>query len=654
MSKWKSRSRRAPIHSLPSSARNRIHDADALIEKKRYAEALEILAPLGAKYPGQFEIIDSQAMCYFHLGIAGEYLEASLKLQRMLPDRPDALLALAQAYLMNGRLSLARRAYLQVLERWPDGEEVEHARGALQTIEPELERTLTMINLPGEERHEAAEMHEEAQVLMEQGQMAQAIATVGKVLERLPSFAPALNNLSQMYHLDNRPADAIATAERVLEIDPQNFHALGNLARYLFLQGRGDEARRVADQLRTAQSDREDIWIKKAETFSFLGDDQAVLAAFEGAGSLNKVLNDKMLYHLAAVASWRLGRTESARELWRQCLEISPGFEFARTNLADLSRPVGERNGSWAFTLNYFLRRRAVEEMIKATGKAVRQGKADFTEAIQDYARRHPEITHLIPYLLERGDPNGRDFAIKLAISIKTPELMMTLRDFALGQQGSDQARMQAAQAATQAGLLPSGLPSRMWIKGEWQDIVMLGFEIYFEANEGDRLPPKVERLAADALEEIKYGDPVKSEQLLNQAIEIAPNHPSLLNNLAATYGRQGKIEESDKLIAEIRQRFPDYFFGITNEAMNLASDGKSDEAEELVKPLLQLKRLHVTELASLCGVQIEIAIARRNRGSAQGWIQMWESVAPDDPRLELMRSRVERPRLRDLIERRR
>jgi tetratricopeptide (TPR) repeat protein len=596
-------------------------------------------------------------MCYFHLGDAGEYLHASLKLQRMFPDRPDALLALAQAYLMNERLSLARRAYLQFLERWPEGKDAENARDAMRVIEADLERILTRINLPGEERYEAAELHEESQVLMEQGQIAQAIAIAGKLLEWLPGFIPALNNLSQMQHLDNRPAEAIATAERVLDIEPQNFHALGNLARYLFLQGRADEARRVADRLRSAQSDRDDIWIKKAETFSFLGDDQTALEAFEGAqaaGALENLTNVEMLYHLAAVASWRLGEEEHARELWRQCQEMAPGLEFARANLADLSRPEGERNGPWAFTLNYFLRREAVEEMVKEIGRAVRRKKADSTEAMQDYARRHPEITHLIPYLLERGDPNGRDFAIKLASAIETPELLAALRDFALGQQGSDQTRMEAAQAATQAGLLPGGLPTRMWVKGEWREILMLGFEISFEPDEESRLAPKVERLAADALEEIKHGDPGKGERLLKRSIEIAPNNPSLLNNLAAAYAIQGKVEESRKLVAETRQRFPDYFFGITNEALNLARDGKPDEAEELVRPLLQRKRLHVTEFTSLCHAQIEIAIARRNRKSAQGWIQMWESVTPDDPNLEILRSRVERPRLRDLIERRR
>lgn len=179
----------------------------------------------------------------------------------------------------------------------------------------------------------------------------------------------------------------------------------------------------------------------------------------------------------------------------------------------------------------------------------------------------------------------------------------------------------------------------------------MLGFEIFTEP-EGERLPPKAERLAIKAMEEIKYGDAAKAERLINQAIEIAPNHPSLLNNLAAAYGRQGKVEEVRKLVAEVRQKFPDYFFGITNEAMNLARDGKPDQAEELVKPLLQHKRLHINEFAALCGAQIEIAMARKNRLAAKGWVEMWESADPDNPDLEILRSRVERPRLRDLLER--
>jgi Flp pilus assembly protein TadD len=490
---------------------------------------------------------------------------------------------------------------------------------------------------------------------MEQGQTAHARSVVSQLLDRLPDFIPALNNLSMMQYLDNQSDEAIATAERVLELQPQNFHALGNLARYLFLQGRVEEARRAAERLNAAQADRGDIWLKRAEAFSFLGADQAVLAAFDGAqaaGALEGAPTDAMFYHLAAVAAWRLNQEDRARELWRRCLEEAPGFDLAKANLADLRRTVGERNGPWAFSLDYLLPRKAIEEMIKETTKTSRRRNADFARAMQAYLKRHPEIAHLIPYLLERGDPVGRDFAVKLAAAIKTPELLASLRDFALGQLGSDQTRLEAAQDATQADLLPNGALVRMWIKGELQEIMMLGFEISEEPDDEGRLPPKAERLAAKAMEETRYGDPAKAEQLIKQAIEIAPDHPSLINNLAATYSQLGKGEECRKLIAEIRQKFPDYFFGITNEAMYLARDGKPDQAEELVRPLLQRKRLHITEFSALCLAQIEIALARKNRQSARNWIGMWEAVYPDDPRLEVIRSRVEPPRLLDLIER--
>jgi tetratricopeptide (TPR) repeat protein len=646
MSKWKSRPGGSRSHRLPQKARDCVYKADTLIEKKRYAEALEILEPVAAKYSNQPEILAAQAMCYLHLGYVRECLRAGLKLQRMFPDNPKGLMAAVAAYLADDRLALARRACLRFIERWPDERDSEYARTVAQATEAELERTLPGIDLPLEERYEAAELHEESQVLMEQGQIAQAREVAGRLLERLPNFIPAINNLSQIYYLDNRPADAIATAERALQIDPADFHALGNLARYLFLQGRDHEARRVADRLRSTQSDRNSIWIKKAETFSFLGDDQAVLDAFEGArdaGALKNSLNLEMLYHLAAVASWRLGGKEQARELWRQCLETSPGFEFARANLVDLSRPEGERNGPWAFTLNYLMRREVMDEMLEEFRKASKRNKTDIDSTMRNYARRHPEITHLIPYLLERGDPLGRDFAIKLASAIETPATLAALRDFALSQQGSDQARMEASHAAARAGLLPSGVSMRVWIKGEWRDILMFGAEISLEPEEKDILPPKVARLADDAVKEVIYGDPAKGERLLKQAIEIAPDIPALHNNLMTAYDKQGKAVEAYNLFAEIRRRFPEYLFGITSEAIRLARDGKPDEAEKALDPLLQRKRLRPTEFTSLCSAKIEVAIARRNREAAQSWIQIWESVLPNDPSLERHRSWVER-----------
>src|SRR5439155_26969109 len=97
-----------------------------------------------------------------------------------------------------------------------------------------------------------------------------------------------------------------------------------------------------------------EIWHKKAETFSFLGDDAAVLEAFQAAeqsGRLTTTREDARLYHLAAVASLRLGREADARRLWEEALRRAPGFECPRQQRIDLGRPIGERHTPWVFPL---------------------------------------------------------------------------------------------------------------------------------------------------------------------------------------------------------------------------------------------------------------------------------------------------------------
>jgi hypothetical protein len=59
----------------------------------------------------------------------------------------------------------------------------------------------------------------------------------------------------------------------------------------------------------------------------------------------------------------------------------------------------------------------------------------------------------------------------------RTPKLLNALCDFAQGQRGTDNQRMQAGQVAREAGLL---LPKvRLWVKGEQQELLLMGFQIH-------------------------------------------------------------------------------------------------------------------------------------------------------------------------------
>src|SRR5262249_28952269 len=245
----------------------------------------------------------------------------------------------------------------------------------------------------------------------------------------------------------------------------------------------------------------------------------------------------------------------------------------------------------------------------------------------------HPALTTLAPILLDRGDPAGRDFALMLAKTARTPELLAMLRDFALGQRGTDAQRFEAANVASEAGVPPRG-PVRMWQGGEWGEVMLLAFEIHEEPS--NKHSPRVAALAQQAWDAQHRDEDARAERLLKEALELEPELPDLLNNLAQAYQGQGRYAEAEALIRQVHERFPDYFFGRIGVSQYLARDGKLDEARQLLMPLMQQQRLHTSEFRALCHAHITIALAAGDRHAAENWLALWERVETDHPMLEI------------------
>ncbi len=68
--------------------------------------------------------------------------------------------------------------------------------------------------------------------------------------------------------------------------------------------------------------------------------------------------------------------------------------------------------------------------------------------------------------------------------------------------------------------------------------------------------------------------------------------------------------------------------------ARNHLLAGELDAAEELLKPMLLKRRLHVMELAALCSAQIDLYMARGDSEAARGWLDMWAKADPDNPEI--------------------
>ena len=633
---------RPPVRAMSRQLLNDLETVEALLDDGEEEEARLLLADLDDRYPRNEHVLTLLINLANDQQDMETYQYAVEQMLRIVPEDADLTLGLIAAYVANVRPALAIRTAHHFLDHWPDHAQAAAVRKVLTNVEPLLPTELARIGFDGPDAFDLATQHEEIQSLLNQGRWPQARLLAEQVLRRKPDLIPVLNNLSLVFFMEGRTDEAIATAARVLALDDDNYHALSNLAHYFCVGGRTDEARQMAERLTVVVSDATDVWVKIAEALSYLGDDAGVLDTLQRAEK-TKTRDAKAtmaaLYHLAAVAALRLGREAEARKYWQWAVRDAPWLDIAQANLDDLDMPVGERHAPWPFVIEQWMARAPLEAYLKQVEPATRRGAEAAEAAQRRFLQRHPEVVPLIPLLLDRGDPDGRAFALQVALPSDLPAVQEALRDFAMSQHGPDDMRIEAAQAAQVAGLVPVGM-TRLWTRGQWRDLPLLGWEIHSVPHEKHRSP--VEGLLHEATQALRMADTARGEELLKRALEREPDAPDLLNNLAAAYSLQGRTKEAEALIRQVHERNPEYLHGRANFARFLIERRNLDEAEPLLSPLFSPGRLHVSEFSALVNAWIELLVARKERQTAHTWLDVWWAVDPENPVVAIWEERLE------------
>jgi tetratricopeptide (TPR) repeat protein len=364
----------------------------------------------------------------------------------------------------------------------------------------------------------------------------------------------------------------------------------------------------------------------------------------KNAGDLKTNNINEIFFHLAAVSTYRLGHIKEARGYWKESLRINQNFDWARQNMADLDKPPQKRHGPWAFPFESWLLGSTIRNLAQLLDQNKRQkNKAGLQKSTSQFLEKHPQIIFLAPYLIEKGDDKACEFVIRLAVVSEHPELIKAAKSFLTGKRGSLDLRMQCAQMLSEADLLPSGT-IRMWSGRDWSDSMMHNFQIDFDPKE-NQMPKKAEKLNIKALEALNNRDSSQAQAFLEEALNLYPEDPQLLNNLAVAYEMQGLNEEAHKMIYDILARFPDYLFGIAGVARLEISSGNLEKARDLLESLMVRKKMHISEFNALCMGEIELCMAEGKSEGAKTWIDMWERVYPDNPELPRFRSKVGYPR---------
>lgn len=643
MARKKSRNKKQRSRqSLGPSWPVQLLQAQQHMARGQWDQAGEILKQVVHRRPAHTDALAMLGEVYAHLEDLNNLWDVTEKLTRLAPDEPTHWINLARGSLVNNLPFSALHYANHFLARWPDHEyagEVRETQTLAQKVCDEI--IASDSTTPGASADDLM-LFEQSQMAFNSGDVKRGEQIARKAAQRLPHAVAPLNNLALAHMLQGNLEQAASTARQVLEHEPDNIHALSNLAQSLFRMGQQGEAQAVAQELLIRPDIDGVLYAKIFEALATLGDDAAVIERYETFEQSDDARDLRMpiLHHLAAVSYARQGDIKRARSLWKRAQKIEPNFALARANLDDLKQPVEERSGAWPFTMNHWIPQAWGEALGRASDKGTRSETA-FEGAIKRLLRETPHLESVLPTLLERGDPAGRQMALMIAQIAELP----ILRDFALSQNGTDQQRMEAAQRATEFGFLPRGKTVPLTIKGEQTELLLLAYEIYEKPQSSD-ISPKAQRLLEEAHDALVEGQAETAETLARQALEIAPDNPTLLNFLASSLTLQRRKEEAAVVVKHTVDVHPDYLFGRTAMAQLCIADDRVQEARDWLESLLQQPRFHVSEFKALCLAHVELLIAEKAFEGAQSWLSFMEQVDPDDPNLLRLRMRLMGTRL--------
>jgi arylsulfatase A-like enzyme/Flp pilus assembly protein TadD len=428
------------------------------------------------------------------------------------------------------------------------------------------------------------------------------------------------------------PSETIAELERVLAADPNNLTALRELPQALADAGRHDEIEPVIQRLLLLDANPAPILLLHATLEHQRGrlEDALRLAdeALELDPELAKAWAEKTLLLI------QLGEADRAREALamalRQC-PTDPWLQIYHARLVDL---VDGRQEEATRRL-----RQAMEEdptileghLFLSESLEASEELQSAVDVIQAALERWPEDPDLhfraAQLSMRQGDAPTAELHLRRAATLSKgtrPEIQAAL----------EAVRSQTGTAATGSSPSTSGLD---------QAVALLQAGRLDEAEAAvDRLlftqPANAHSLSLKAAILTQKGDLSAAEALLRQVLEVDPSQASTWNDLGLIVEQQGRVDEARRHYEKALQADP----GLWQAWINLGvSAGRqqdwtraADYLEQALKVAPEQHDLHL-ELADLYAGRLNRPDLARNHLSA------FLSVAPNDPRVEMVRQRL-------------
>ncbi len=640
------RSRQLAGPTLSRKLSERVDLAYELAEEGQLDEAAELLERIDRRGVEYYQVVEALLFVSQQRKDHLRSYELADRLTVLRPRDAEARLMFAQESLHCDYATIALANYRIYLENWPEHSHVPKIRQLIDVLQEECDRRIKAVEFPAENGFDWCVMHETSLALLQRNRFSECAEKCRELLALVPRFGSARNNLAVACFQDGHSEEAVSVTEETRRLVPENRFAEVLLAKLYFLTGREQQANRIADEIVADPPTHQDALVGAFELLAFLGRDEELAELCDGCGDfLVDDYNKASRLHFMAYVQHRQGKLDQAKKCWQKLKKLNTKVPEAEQNQDDLSDGIG--HAPWANSFTKWIPQSTMDRI------ADRRRRGD-AKASDEFAR----FAFLVPALLDRGDLVGREFALRLAMAEGSPAMIDALKSFALGTRGPDSLRAKALMFLNRQQAVGPG-PHRVFSSGCWTEVQLLNAEIYDEAKKKASDSPEVLEWIADGIGAMHEGDYDRAEALFEKVLEREPgNVNASFNRCTVWIRRDGSkgIQRARPLIQQLHQDHPEYIFARAAVAQIMAGDGEIQKARELLAPVYQQDRLHVSEAIALFSAQAEICFADRDTAGVERAISMLTELGGEgNPSAIAWRQRLNRrssPILENLLRR--
>ncbi|HDL85940.1 MAG TPA: tetratricopeptide repeat protein [Candidatus Acetothermia bacterium] len=371
---------------------------------------------------------------------------------------------------------------------------------------------------------------------------------------------PALNNLALCMQLRGDTKRAIRTAHRALEFHPTNVFAHCTLAECYQEMGRTEKARSHAELAINLLEDPDvplDKLVKVLETMAKLQWDEKIIDIYrsyhEGIG-FEDVLDGISWFYLG-VAAANLGLIDEAIAHFGQAVNDDPQITLAELYIKTLRLIQDNKVPSFRFFYQTEGDKKTIDpkhpsEEIKpivATGLWSKQEDDDY---------RH----HIVALLGMWEDAWAEEFLRLILVQPKLP----------------DDLKMHAATALIERGAIAEDERIEMFIDGMKQPVIINKHEI-------PAVSPEAVKQFELGLAQRQAGNITAAEKAYRRALEINPDFPEVLVNLANICHSTDRTEEGVRLLEKAVDLSESSTAILNLAAVYILEQGRIDEGSELL-----------------------------------------------------------------------